>query len=93
MLLDEPEVPEPEVPDEPELADELFPVLPEVVCAVPGRIAATPPTASKLTADTVTVVALSRRLPCSRSATARAIRRAPLARPVGSGGCSCWLFT
>jgi hypothetical protein len=66
-----------EPPDELELDDDLVPVPVLVVAAwlVPGRIAATTPTTATLAKDTVTVVALSRRRPCSRSATARAICR------------------
>jgi hypothetical protein len=69
-----PEVPEevPEVPDFPEVADEWA----AAVWLAPGRTTATPAAAAMLTADNVTVVAFSRRLPRSRSATACAIRRA-----------------
>jgi hypothetical protein len=46
-----------------------------VVCVVPGRTANSAPVTATLAKDTVTVVAFRRRLPCSRSATARAIFR------------------
>jgi hypothetical protein len=46
-----------------------------VVCAAPGRTANSAPVTATLAKDTVMVVAFSRRLPCSRSATARAISR------------------
>jgi hypothetical protein len=46
-----------------------------VVCAAPGRTAISAPVTATLAKDTVMVVALRRRLPCSRSATARAISR------------------
>jgi acetyl-CoA synthetase len=98
--LVEPELLELEVPDElpvplvPEL--ELEPLDPELVLVLegvvvtaawldPGRITATAPAANTLAAETVTVVAASRRRPRSRSATARATR------PAGLG--SLWLFT
>jgi len=42
-------------------------------CVDPGSTASTTPAATTEAQDTPTVVALSRRLPCSRSATARAI--------------------
>jgi hypothetical protein len=45
------------------------------VCAVPGRTAISAPVTATLAKDTVMVVAFRRRLPCSRSATARAISR------------------
>jgi hypothetical protein len=73
--LDDP-LDEPWLPDD-ELPDELVPV-PELftdVWVAPGRPAATAPTAATLARVTVTVVAFSRRLPCSRSATARATWR------------------
>jgi hypothetical protein len=68
------------VPDEPvELLDVLWcDDVPEsftVVCAVPGRTAISAPVTATLAKDTVMVVAFRRRLPCSRSATARAISR------------------
>jgi hypothetical protein len=73
----EPVEPEPDVepPDELELDDELLPVLVTAAWLEPGRIAATTPATATLAKDTVTVVALSRRRPCSRSATARATCR------------------
>jgi hypothetical protein len=66
--------PEPDVepPDELELDDELLPVLVTAAWLEPGRVAATAPATATLAKVTVTVVALSRRRPCSRSATARA---------------------
>jgi hypothetical protein len=70
--LDEPWLPDDELPD-----DELVPV-PELftdVWVAPGRPAATAPATATLARVTVTVVAFSRRLPCSRSATARATWR------------------
>jgi len=69
------------VPDEPVevLDDELsFEDVPEsftVACVAPGRTATSAPATATLAKDTVMVVALRRRLPCSRSATARAISR------------------
>jgi len=56
-----------------------------VACVDPGRRATTAPATATLAKDAVTVVAFSRRLPCSRSATACATRRAaawPSARGV-----------
>jgi hypothetical protein len=86
--LDEP-VPE-EVPVEPDVADELDEppdddvLLPDdvpesltVACVDPGRTTSTAPATATLAKDAATVVAVSRRLPCSRSATARASCRAP----------------
>lgn len=86
---DEPEMPdEPDVVDEPELVDEpdepddvlLLPEdVPECLTLAwvdPGRTASTAPATATLAKDAVTVVAFSRRLPCSRSATARASCRA-----------------
>ena len=46
-----------------------------VVCVAPGRTAISAPATATLAKDTVMVVAFRRRLPCSRSATARAISR------------------
>jgi hypothetical protein len=68
------------VPDDPvELLDVLWcDDVPEpfsALCAVPGRTAISAPVTATLAKDTVTVVAFRRRLPCSRSATARAISR------------------
>jgi hypothetical protein len=53
--------------------------LPELVlvCVEPGRTAATAPAASTLAKPTVAVAVFSLRLPRSRSATARDIRRRP----------------
>jgi len=79
LLLDPLESLELELELELELDDELLPVL--VVAAwllVPGRTAATTPATATLARVTVTVVAFSRRRPCSRSATARATWRALL---------------
>ncbi len=63
-----------EVPlvDELPLPDELPPVLLTAAWLEPGRAAATTPATATLASDTVTVVAFSRRRPCSRSVTARA---------------------
>jgi hypothetical protein len=69
-----------------ELVPDVLPVLLEVLwfdvpesftvaCVVPGRTANSAPVTATLAKDTVMVVAFSRRLPCSRSATARAISR------------------
>ena len=73
--------PEPDVEplEEPEL-DELLPGPAVAAWLAPGRITATAPATATLARDTVTVVAFSRRRPCSRSATARAT-------------CSWWLLT
>jgi len=46
-------------------------------CVAPGSTAISAPATATLAKDAVTVVAVSRRLPCSRSATARASCRAP----------------
>ena len=78
--LEEP-VPAEDVPDEPELPDdELLPDdVPESLteaCVAPGSTATSAPATATLAKDAVTVVAVSRRLPCSRSATARARWRA-----------------
>lgn len=61
-----------------EVLDVLLPdeLLVTDACVEPGSTAITMPAATTEAADTVTVVALRRRLPCSRSATARAIWRA-----------------
>jgi hypothetical protein len=82
-------VPEELVPDEPVpdvVPDELDELLlvddPESLTeawVAPGRTATSAPAAATLAKDAVTVVAVSRRRPCSRSATARASRR-PLSR-------------
>jgi hypothetical protein len=74
-------VPDELVPDEPvELLDVLpFDDVPEsfpvVWAAAPGRTAISAPVTATLAKDTVMVVVFRRRLPCSRSATARAISR------------------
>ena len=66
-------------PDEPVPA-ELWPDdVPESLteaCVAPGSTATSAPATATLAKDAVTVVAVSRRLPCSRSATARASCRA-----------------
>jgi hypothetical protein len=66
--------PEPDVEplDVLEPDDELLPVLFTAAWLEPGRVAAITPATATLAKDTVTVVAFSRRRPCSRSATARA---------------------
>ena len=81
---DEPEVPGvPEDDDPDDEFDEFDELLPDDVpeslteaCVAPGRTAITAPATATLANDAVTVVAVSRRLPCSRSATARASCRA-----------------
>ena len=70
-LPDEP-VPDEPVPDD----DELLPVCVTAAWLEPGSIAATAPAATTLAAVRVTVVALSRRRPCARSATPCATWRA-----------------
>ena len=77
-VLPEPLVPELALEDPVELDDEPVPVAVTAAWLDPGRITATAPAASTLAADTVTVAAVSRRRPRSRSATACATRRAPL---------------
>lgn len=62
--------------DEPELDDDLLPVLVVAAWVEPGSITATTPATATLARDTDVVVAFRRRLPCSRSATARATGRA-----------------
>ncbi len=71
--LDEPE-PEFDVApvDEPELDEDLPPVLVVAAWVEPGSTTATRPATATLARDTDAVVAFSLRLPCSRSATARA---------------------
>jgi hypothetical protein len=60
-----------EVPlEELEPDDEWLPVLLAAAWLEPGRTATTTPATATLASDTVTVVAVSRRRPCSRSATA-----------------------
>jgi hypothetical protein len=83
-LLDPPELlapPELLLPDELELDDELLPVLVTAAWVEPGRTAAMTPATATLAKDTDTVVAFSRRRPCSRSATACATWRALFACP------------
>ena len=72
---------EPEVVEEVEPSDDelLLDDVPESLteaCVAPGRTTSTAPATATLANDAVTVVAVSRRLPCSRSATARASCRA-----------------
>jgi hypothetical protein len=80
-LFDEPddELDDELVPDElVELLDVLSCDVPEsfaVACVPAGRTAISAPVTATLAKDTVMVVAFRRRLPCSRSATARAISR------------------
>jgi hypothetical protein len=76
---DEPDEPVPEkapdVPAEPPDDALLSEDVPEPFTAAwvaPGRTASTTPASATLAKDAVTVVAVSRRRPCSRSATARA---------------------
>jgi hypothetical protein len=76
-----------ELPDEPDEPDELDELLPDDVpeslteaWVAPGRTTSTAPATATLAKDAVTVAAVSRRLPRSRSATARASCRAS-ARP------------
>jgi len=73
-LAEEFDVPELPVDDELLLAD--VPESLTVACVAPGRTTSTAPATATLAKDAVTVVAVSRRLPCSRSATARASCRA-----------------
>jgi hypothetical protein len=76
-VADEPDEPdEPELPDDALLPDDV-PEFLTVACVAPGRTTSTAPATATLAKDTVTVAAVSRRLPCSRSATARASCRAP----------------
>jgi hypothetical protein len=68
-----------EEPDDPVLVEPVLDDVPESLteaCVAPGRTAITAPATATLANDAVTVVAVSRRLPCSRSATARASCRA-----------------
>jgi hypothetical protein len=75
-LFEEPDEPEEvEPPDDELLLDDVPESLTEA-CVAPGRTAITAPATATLANDAVTVVAVSRRLPCSRSATARASCRA-----------------
>jgi hypothetical protein len=79
-LFDDVEEPdEPDEPDEPVPVELLLDDVPESLteaCVAPGRTTSTAPATATLANDAVTVVAVSRRLPCSRSATARASCRA-----------------
>ena len=71
---------EPDEPDEPVAVELLLDDVPESLteaCVAPGRTATSAPVTATLAKDAVTVVAFSRRLPCSRSATARASCRSP----------------
>jgi hypothetical protein len=73
------DVEEPDEPDDPVPVELLVDDVPESLteaCVAPGRTAITAPATATLANDAVTVVAVSRRLPCSRSATARASCRA-----------------
>jgi hypothetical protein len=75
--LDEEPEDEPDEPEEVEPSDDelLLDDVPESLteaCVAPGRTTSTAPATATLANDAVTVVAVSRRLPCSRSATARA---------------------
>ena len=70
---------EPDEPDEPvpvELVPDDVPEWLTEACVAPGSTAISAPATATLAKDAVTVVAVSRRLPCSRSATARASCRA-----------------
>jgi hypothetical protein len=82
-LFEELEEEEPDEPDEPDdpvpvelVPDDDVPESLTEACVAPGRTAITAPATATLANDAVTVVAVSRRLPCSRSATARASCRA-----------------
>jgi hypothetical protein len=68
--LDELDEPAPEGDEPLPAVDEPFPDWVTAAWLDPGRIAATAPAAITLAAVRVTVVAFSRRRPCSRSATA-----------------------
>jgi hypothetical protein len=79
-LLEELELDELEL-DVPDELDELLLVddpesLVVLACVAPGSTATSAPATATLANDAVTVVAVSRRRPCSRSATARASCRA-----------------
>jgi hypothetical protein len=70
---------EPDEPDDPVLVEVVPDDVPETLteaCVAPGSTATSAPATATLAKDAVTVVAFSRRLPCSRSATARASCRA-----------------
>ena len=76
LFEEEPEeVEEVEPPDDELLLDDVPESLTEA-CVAPGRTTSTAPATATLANDAVTVVAVSRRLPCARSATARASCRA-----------------
>jgi hypothetical protein len=74
---DEPDEPEEDEPLDDELLLDDVPESLTEACVAPGRTISTAPATATLANDAVTVVAVSRRLPCSRSATARASCRAP----------------
>jgi hypothetical protein len=96
--FEEPELPEAELLAVPDVElDEEFPVdLPGCVtaaCVEPGSASATAPAAATLAKPTVAVVAFSRRLPRSRSATAEDklrdfVPEAAWRRPAGRGPAS-----
>jgi hypothetical protein len=70
---------EPDEPDDPVPVELLPDDVPESLteaCVAPGSTATSAPATATLAKDAVTVVTVSRRLPCSRSATARASCRA-----------------
>ena len=70
---------EPDEPDDPvpvELVPDDVPESLAEAWVAPGSTATSAPATATLAKDAVTVVAVSRRLPCSRSATARASCRA-----------------
>ena len=69
---DEPDEPEEDEPLDDELLLDDVPESLTEACVAPGRTISTAPATATLANDAVTVVAVSRRLPCSRSATARA---------------------
>jgi hypothetical protein len=74
---DEPVEPdEPELPDDEVLLDDVPESLTAACVVAPGSTAITAPATATLAKDAATVVPVSRRLPCSRSATARASCRA-----------------
>jgi hypothetical protein len=73
--LEELELFEEDEPDEPVPVELWLDDVPEsltAACVAPGSTATSVPATATLANDAVTVVAVSRRLPCSRSATARA---------------------
>ena len=75
-LEEEPDEPEEVEPSDDELLLDDVPESLTEACVAPGRTTSTAPATATLANDAVTVVAVSRRLPCSRSATARASCRA-----------------